>query len=112
MTLDDQIKKGQIAITCMEEFTIVSMVDFKKQLCEIPPETNEVVVDLSGITNMDLAGIQVLCSANMMFEKSKTMLNFAGEHTELVKEILADSGYESNGGCPENPCKNCFWKGD
>ena len=112
MSFDIQLKNGLATLQGQGELTIVQISEFKKKITDIMPDSKEVLVDLLNITDMDVSCLQLLCSANRSFEQNKTPLTRKGNLTDIMKQTLLDAGYDLGTGCPEAPCKNCFWKGD
>lgn len=112
MSFDIQMENGLTTLNCQGDLTISQIADFKKTITDIMQASKEVFVDLSKITDMDIACLQLLCSANKTFEQNKTKLTRLGDQTEMIRQTLLDSGYNPDEGCPEAPCENCFWKGE
>ncbi len=71
-----------------------------------------VTLHLQDVPEMDMAIVQLFCSANMSFEKSGKLLSITDKNQESVAALLTELGYENNFGCSENPCKSCLWKGE
>ncbi|MFA5904245.1 MAG: STAS domain-containing protein [Desulfobacula sp.] len=71
-----------------------------------------VVLDLKEVSDVDMSIVQLLCSANMSFEKSDRHLTITGKDKDLITALLTELGYENDFGCSGNPCNTCLWKGE
>lgn len=112
MSVDIQMENGLTTLNCQGELTIVQIADFKKTITDIMPGSEEVLVDMQKIIDMDISCLQLLCSVNRTFEQNKAKLTRKGNLTDIMQQTLLDAGYDLAEGCPEAPCELCFWKGD
>lgn len=94
MPYDIKTEKDLTTLVCKGELTIVYIADFKKTIADILPASKELAIDLSEVTEIDLACLQFLCSANMTFEKNKKKLRCKEKLTDILKQTLLDSGYD------------------
>ena len=86
--------------------------DAKMTMMNVLSSYGNVTLDLKEVREMDMSIVQLLCSANMSFEKSGKLLSITGKDTDSVTSLLTELGYDNNFGCSENPCKTCLWKGE
>lgn len=70
-----------------------------------------VTVNMEDVKELDMVIIQLLCSANISFEKDSKILTAVYSDNPAVKSSLIELGYDNKLGCSENPCKTCLWKG-
>jgi anti-anti-sigma factor len=102
-----------VIVAVEEELTISSVAKLKEILMDEAGQAEKVTIDLETVQDMDVSGLQLLCSTNRHFEKTKKKLVLkTGTNTEFFKSFLIESGYDPSGGCPESPCRRCLWKGD
>lgn len=106
--------KGQNVVLAMEkDLTIGVVTDLKERILKELQTSDAVTLNLENIENIDIAGLQILCSANRCFEMNKkTFAIQTGDKFGFFKTFMIESGYDSNGSCPEGTCKMCLWKGD
>jgi anti-anti-sigma regulatory factor len=72
-----------------------------------------VCIDLEQATDIDISGIQLLCSASIFFEKNNKKLTIKSKNNDKIIQILNELGYNhKDGGCHEFSCNNCLWKGN
>lgn len=73
-----------------------------------------ICLNLENITDFDISGVQLLCAANMFFEKNKKALKIkSGDNNDKIIHFLSELGYYNKYGASHGfSCKNCLWKGD
>jgi anti-anti-sigma factor len=68
------------------------------------------VLDISGITEIDLPGLQLLCSAHQTFKRQDTVFRIEGR-TEAVRSTACDAGYQMRSSvCPYRQGEECPWR--
>jgi anti-anti-sigma factor len=106
-------KTGNIVTVKMGgPLTIEHAAKFKNFISNLPGEAEEIVLDLDGVTDIDLSCIQLLCSANLFFDKTRKRLIRKSAQTEVITRALSEAGYTREMVCHEKPCNNCLWKGE
>ncbi len=94
-------QKTEIAV--IGELTIRHAAELKEKLSGLMGRTERVEVNLAGITHMDLAGLQLLCSAYKASCKRRFDLSITGSSSKVVKSVTRDLGFASKTGCcPED----------
>ena len=88
--------------------SIPDAVQLKALLQETAGTYGEVALDLTGTESLDLACIQVLCSANRRFRKEGKGLRTRGGLPEGVKRSLEDLALDPGGCALESP-EECLW---
>lgn len=80
-------KKGIIHLAVQDEMTVYTVQDQKQQLFEHLKSARELLIDLSGVTEIDSAGVQLL-----MFLKQETVSRnlklSLTSHSQIVVEVL------------------------
>ena len=92
--------------------TIEHAAKLKTFISNMPGEAQEILLDLDGVTDLDLSCIQLLCSANLSFDKTSKRLIWKSAQTEVITHALSEAGYTREMVCHEKPCNNCLWKGE
>ena len=106
-------KKGKNAVIDVgEELTIGVAAGFRERILKELQLSDTVTLNLENIESIDIAGLQLLCSANRSFERHKKAFTLqAGEKLVFLKSFIVAAGYDENEGCPEGDCKRCLWRG-
>ncbi len=92
--------------------TIEHVAELKTFMSNVSGEAEEILVDLDDVTDIDLSCIQLLCSANLSFDKTRKRLTRKSAQTKVITRALSEAGYTREMVCHDKPCKNCLWKGD
>lgn len=66
-------------------------------------------VDLSGVTEMDLAFLQLLCSAHRTATTMKKTLSLTENIPEVFRQAIEDNGYPRQCGCSLDVSGTCLW---
>lgn len=80
-------KKGVTMLHIEGDMTIYNAAGLKDELMKLVSQPGEYEVDLSGVGEMDSAGLQLLILAKREAARLKTMLNFNG-HSRAVLEVI------------------------
>ncbi len=108
-------KKESGKLTLQGELTIPHAGEFRSALSGLlKGEGNDCVsIHLEGVTEIDLSGLQLLCSAHRSAAKLKKRLTLSGVPQELFGQIMETSGYVRLKDCEIHGAEGCFWvKGD
>lgn len=110
-----QVKKNKnqptvLSLTGSADISAVS--DIRNEILVLMNETHNLTVDMDMVDRVDVSFVQLLCSANISFEKKEKRIDvLTGKNVELWRAVLSDAGFDLHDGCPEKKCKNCLWKG-
>lgn len=83
----DKLNADQTKMCLIGEMTIFHINDIKESLVKQFSEANELLIDLSGVSEIDTAGLQVLILFKNEASKKKKKLVLA-EHSQPVVDIL------------------------
>jgi anti-anti-sigma regulatory factor len=72
--------------------------------------SSHVTLDLSFVTDFDLAGLQLLCAAHKTALTKGTTLSIEGKDTHLFRKIVLDAGFLRHVGCSLDRGESCFWR--
>jgi len=82
----------------------------KSALLELVNIGEPAVIDLAGITGIDLSGLQLLCSAHRTFRWRHTDFELR-ERSGQLQRAASDAGYAMRSSvCPYRRDQNCLWK--
>lgn len=103
---------GDATVLSIEgELSIEHARDLKAALVESIENSNNLIIELERVTGVDLAGLQLFCSAHRTAEKLKKHLAFSRDVPEAFKESVRNAGYLRHKGCMLSPDNGCLWRG-
>jgi anti-anti-sigma regulatory factor len=107
-TVDDSQKAGLLIAD--GTLTIQQAVDFKDTLTKAISEVYRLEINFDTVTEIDLACLQLLCSAHKTCVKANKTLSITGRQSEALKKAIKDAGYERRKGCKAAGDNNqCLW---
>ncbi|MHB9098462.1 MAG: STAS domain-containing protein [Syntrophales bacterium] len=72
-------------------------------------ETEALSVNLDGVTSIDIACMQVLCSAHKTFTTANKFFAIRGCVAPSFERSVMDAGYARTAGCPADLHHTCLW---
>jgi anti-anti-sigma factor len=107
-TVDDSQKAGLIIAD--GELTIQQAADFKDTLTKALSEVDRLEINFDTVTEIDLACLQLLCSAHKTCVKENKTMSITGRQSEALKKAINDAGYQRHKGCKAAGYNNqCLW---
>lgn len=92
------------------ELTIESASELKNAFVQILENTDHVFLDLKNVTEIDLSGLQLLCSAHRTSLHLKKSLGLADGYPQALSRAVEESGYLSRYSiCVQERQENCLW---
>jgi len=91
--------------------TIERAHELKQTLLEALRSNERIVLELEGVTEIDLSCLQLLCSAHRTSLRLDRQLTLHGERSEALRMAVRDAGFPRILGCHENPDRGCLWTG-
>jgi anti-anti-sigma regulatory factor len=91
------------------ELTIQHAGQLKEKLLQAFAETEALSLDLEGATEVDIACLQLLCSAHKTFLAANKELKTIGTIATPFQRAVDDSGYRRKTGCHSDPERDCLW---
>jgi len=88
--------------------TILTVESLQKGFLSAFETTKNVIIDISAVTELDLAGMQLLCSAHRSSYSHGMEFNVVG-HNQLILEMAAASGHLRHKGCEQDSKNTCIW---
>ena len=106
-------EKDQFSIVLEGKLTIEEASINKEVFNDACSKYQSVCIDLEQITDIDISGVQLICSANMFFEKNNKSLTLKSKKDDKILHVLTELGYYNKYGATHGfSCKNCLWKGN
>ncbi len=91
--------------------TVQRAAELKAALVDALAQSGQVAVDLSGVTEVDLCGLQLLCSARRTAAQSGKRFALAGATPDAVRRAAEAAGACIRSGCGAEDPATCPWKG-
>jgi anti-anti-sigma factor len=89
--------------------TVQQAKDLKDALLSALGSADQVSLRLEQVTEIDIAGLQVLCSAYRTAMARNKGLILSGPVPDGFAKAVADSGYSCRSGCSANSKTKCPW---
>ncbi len=91
--------------------TVQRAAELKAALVDALARPGGLAVDLSGVTEVDLCGLQLLCSACRSAARSGRRFALAGRTPDALRRAAAEAGACIRSGCGAADPATCPWKG-
>lgn len=103
---------GERCILCIGgDLTIPFAGEFRGALLEALDQAASVEVDVSGVSTVDITGLQLLCSAHRAACTRHKGFFLTGRDNPVFVESVGLAGFERHVGCSRDAGKNCIWIG-
>ncbi len=107
-TVDDSQKEGSLIAD--GELNVQHAAEFKDALTKALDEVDRLEINFDTVTEVDLACLQLLCSAHKTCMKANKTLSITGHQSEALRKAIEDAGYERHKGCKAaGDKKQCLW---
>ncbi|MFZ0932422.1 MAG: STAS domain-containing protein [Syntrophobacteraceae bacterium] len=93
-------------------WTIERANELKRILLEILNGCEHMLIELEGLTELDISTMQLFCSAHRKSLRAGKHLAFHENKSETFKQMALDAGFARTLGCHKDPDKKCLWIGD
>ncbi len=103
-------ERGEV-LTIEGPMTVQRAVELKAVLVDALARSDRLLIDLSRVTEVDLCGLQLLCSAQRTAPQSGKRLAIAGTVPNAFRGAAAEAGVCVRSGCGTDDPKKCPWKG-
>jgi anti-anti-sigma regulatory factor len=81
----------------------------REQLLAALEGSQELQVDLSEVTAVDLAGLQILCSSHQGAELAGKRFQLADGGNPIFRKAMAEAGFQRHIGCARDNTNSCIW---
>ncbi|MEE8552689.1 MAG: STAS domain-containing protein [Desulfobacterales bacterium] len=110
MILNIEESDGTGVLSLSDNLTIERAKALKSVLTASLDKADVLILDLSEVTDLDLACLQLFCSANRTFESLDKQLTLKNNGADIYKKALNDAGYSLDQCLAENCCEKCLWE--
>lgn len=110
MNMDNGTSKDKTTLVMTGELTIRQAGAARDELQDALKNTQCVELDVKAATEVDLAFLQLLCSAHRTSMNMNKTLMFKGTIPTVLKKSIEDNGYARTSGCVLNSNYTCLWQ--
>jgi len=103
--------QGKVELKVSGSVTIAQAAQFKEALLEAFQGADELLVDLSGATGVDLTALQLLCAAHQSCEQAGKRFGVVDGAGGIFRSVSADAGFLRHVGCARDTTGSCIWVG-
>jgi len=92
------------------ELTVQHACQLREAILKAMGKRRALLVHLEGLTEVDLSGLQVLCSAHRTAAAQERSIAITGKWPEALRRASEESGYTGAGSCRTSERIACLWK--
>lgn len=112
MPLNSSVREnGEIIITSGTRLTIESAAEFSRIVREALEAAHIVAVEFDPEVEIDITGVQVLCSACKSAANTGKIFSYRGPQPQALADIINSSGAGRHAVCKHNNNSTCVWFG-
>jgi anti-anti-sigma regulatory factor len=93
------------------EMTIQNAGEIRNVLLGAFSDGEGLCLEMGKVTEIDLAGLQLLCAAHKTSMTDKKPFSVSGIDCEAIKTVIRDAGFLRHIGCAQDINKTCIWTG-
>ncbi|RJX23147.1 MAG: STAS domain-containing protein [Desulfobulbus sp.] len=109
--MNDTKSNDQRQLLLEGELTVNQAAILRRKLLDALAEGDWLEIDLDQVTAVDLAGLQLLCSAHRTAAAEGKRLTIKNTMVPALQEARTVSGFIMQQGCRFNSGTDCFWVG-
>jgi anti-anti-sigma regulatory factor len=102
---------GTRIVVVSGEMTIQNSGDLRNALLEAFSAGEGVCLEMGKVTEVDLAGLQLLCAAHRTSITDQKHFSISGIDNEAIQSVILDAGFPRRTGCSKDIGKTCVWTG-
>lgn len=112
MPLNSSVREnGDIIITTGDRLTIETAAEFSRIVSESLAASGLVAVEFNPDVEMDITGLQILCSACKSAAQSGKIFTYHGMQPKAMAAMVMACGAERHAVCKHNNENTCIWFG-
>ena len=105
----DADKTGRM--TLEGDLTIQSIGELRTGLLEAMEAVDALVIDMGMVTGIDMACLQLFCSAHRTYVREGKTLSFRYRLADDIRRVVETAGYSANACGADVAEKTCLWNG-
>lgn len=106
-----EVAEETMTLTLSGELTVQQAATIKEKLETLLNKTDHLVLEFSNVTRVDLAILQLLCSAHRMSVKLDKRFSFGAVLPAVIRDAILQNGFQRNEGCCLDTQHSCIWVG-
>lgn len=91
--------------------TIHHAIEIRTAMLEALTEADEVQLDLAEVAEIDLIGLQLICSSHRTASTDNKLFRVSGGDDAIVKSAADAGGFLRHIGCAQDVNHTCVWSG-
>ncbi|MBU0988087.1 MAG: STAS domain-containing protein [Proteobacteria bacterium] len=108
----EAVRPGSVKELILDGYlSIERAIELKNKLIHALSKTDHLAIKLEKVVEVDLACLQLFCSAHRTALKLNKQLTVNSEDSKLFQQMVRDSGYFRRNGCFSDPYSACLWCG-
>jgi anti-anti-sigma factor len=104
-------EENRLLISLAGELTVSNAATLRTGILEALGQGEQVELDLEGVSEVDLAGLQLLCSAHRSALAQGKTLTLINAQIPALEKARQAAGFVFHRSCKFNPAGECFWIG-
>ena len=102
---------GEIIITSGARLTVENAAEFARIIREALEASNNVVLEFEPAAEIDITGVQILCSACKSAASTGNTFTYHGPQPQALEDIITACGAGRHAVCKHNNNSICIWFG-
>jgi ABC-type transporter Mla MlaB component len=91
--------------------TLPNAASIREQMVDAFEHEGKVIIDLSGVTEIDVVGLQLLCSGHRSSMLAGREYAVTGTGLLMVRDAAKSAGLQRRIGCALDTLHSCIWAG-
>jgi anti-anti-sigma regulatory factor len=96
-------------LTINGSVTIKNVGALKKVLIDMIDQTDNLIINIAEISDVDITFLQLLCSAHKTLLRNNKSLTISESCPESFRKTINKSGYSQHKGCGLDKNNSCLW---
>jgi ABC-type transporter Mla MlaB component len=104
-----EIENGKGRIILDGDLTVQYAAELRSVLLNTVTQADEVLLEFGTVTDVDITGLQLLCSTHRTAALLSKRLSYPETLPEALAKSAQEAGYGRLTGCSWDDKKTCFW---
>ena len=100
---------GTLELKLSGSVNIAQAAGFKEALLEALGAASELRLDLSGVSEIDLTGLQLLCATHQSALACEKRFSITDGASQAYLDTVDNAGFRRQAGCVRDACGSCIW---
>ena len=105
-----ELKRDLKSVTLAGDLTVENASEIRDALIEAIHKEDGISLDISGVTDLDVSFLQIICSLHRTVFKTGKTINIQGEMPRSIRHAISDYGYICRGDCIYDEQKTCVFR--